>query len=190
METVAEQGETGTVELMVPMVDKETSESYKENDIANAKMKVVVDIGPSFTTRRQSTVKTVIGLMGVTQDPSDLQVLSATAMLNVDGEGMKDMRPYFRRKLIRLGALTPTDEEAAEMQAEAQNTPPDPQAELASALSAEAKAKGTKAQADTALAAAKTEESKAKTVKTLAEVDSSRTDNVIKQVNLLTGATQ
>jgi hypothetical protein len=52
------------------------------------------------------------------------------AMMNMEGEGISDVREYFRKQLVRLGVLKPTEEEAQEMQAmQAQAQQPTPEQE-------------------------------------------------------------
>jgi hypothetical protein len=88
------------------------------------------------------------------------------AMMNMEGEGLKDTRQYFRKKLVRMGAVEPTEEEMQEMQAEieAQGQQPDANEEL---LLAEAE----KSRSVALLNAAKIQETAAKTAKTMADID-------------------
>lgn len=190
MEVVGLQGDASMIELRRPMLDKKTGATIYENDIANADHSVVVDVGPSFTTRRDSTVRALTGMMQVigASDQALTGVLAATAVMNMDGEGLDDVRAYLRQRLIRQGVVKPNDAEKAELAEEQQNTPPDPQAEYLKAAAAEAAAKADKAQADTILAVAKAEQTKAETVETLSNVDGARQRQVIEAVNAITGA--
>lgn len=176
METVGEQGETSTITLMRPVIDPDTAETVVENDIVNAKMKVLVDVGPSFATRRDATVRALTGMMqSIGQaDPSTVQILAQAALMNMDGEGLGDLRDYFRQRLLRAGVLKPTDDEAKQMAEEQQNQPPDPQQKYFEAAAQNEAAKAIKAQADTALAVARAEETRAKTAETIAGIDTDR----------------
>jgi len=69
-----------------------------------------------------------------------------------------------------MGVVKPTDSEKEELAAEAQNTPPDPNAQYLQAAAQEAQAKAGKAQADTVLTIAKAEQSQAETAKTLSDM--------------------
>jgi hypothetical protein len=111
------------------------------------------------------------------------QVLSAMAMLNMEGEGIEDVRDYFRKKLLKMGVLKPTEVEAEEMAAAAQNAQPDPQAQYLQAASEEAIARASKAQADSILAVAKAEESRAKTTETLSKVSMNDQERVFALVD-------
>ena len=67
-------------------------------------------------------------MIQISDDPETRQVLTSMAMLNMEGEGIQNVRDYFRKKLVRIGVIKPTDEEIAEMQQQAQNAQPDPNA--------------------------------------------------------------
>ena len=173
MKGVASSGKTEPVELMKPVVNDEGEIEY-ENDMSCADYDVQVLVGPSSQTKRGATVRALTDMMTLTQDPEMTQVLSSMAMLNMDGEGIEDVRDYFRKKLLRMGVLKPTDTEAQELAMEAQNAKPDPQAQYLQAASEQAIAQASKAQADSILAVAKAEEARAKTTETLSKV--SQTD--------------
>jgi pantothenate kinase len=83
---------------------------------------------------------------------------------------MSEYRAYYRKILLHMGVLKPSDEEIKEMQAEQQNQQPDPNAQYLAAAAAGEVAKAGKAQADAELAKARAEESRATTLKTLTEV--------------------
>jgi hypothetical protein len=82
-----------------------------------------------------------------------------------------------------MGVLKPTDAEALEMAAAAQNAKPDPQAQYLQAASEEAIARASKAQADSILAVAKAEESRAKTTETLSKVSMNDQERVFALVD-------
>jgi len=130
--------------------------------------------------------------MTLTQDPETLQVLSSMVLMNLEGEGMTEARKYFRKKLLRMGVVEPTEKEAAELQAELQQlqSQPDANTMLAQSLAAEAQAKAQKAQADTELALARSEEARAKTADTLAGIDIKQRDSVLNAVDKIRQAGQ
>lgn len=171
MKTLGSGGETGTVELMQPMYDQKASKVVRQNDITKARYDVNVDVGPSSSSRRAATVRALTGMMSLSQDPQTLSVLQAATMMNIEGEGLADIRDYFRKNLVRMGVVKPTDSEKEELAAEAQSTPPDPNAQYLQAAAQEAQAKAGKAQADTVLTIAKAEQSRAETAKTLSDME-------------------
>ena len=192
MKGVGDQNQMSTIELAKPMLNSETGALEYHNDLTQAKFDVRVDVGPSSVSKRAATVRALTGMMTITQDPETLQVLGAMAMMNMEGEGIQDVRKYFRNKLLRMGVLEPTDLELEEMakEAAARAEQPDPQAILAQALAIESQAKAQKAQADTEYTLARAEETRAKTIDTLAGVDIKARDAVVKTAEQLRQATQ
>ena len=192
MKGLGPQNEMSTIELARPVLNPDTGALEYENDMTRAKFDVRVDVGPSSASKRAATVRALTGMMTITQDPETLQVLSAMAMMNMEGEGIKDVRAYFRKKLLRMGVLEPTEQElqqlAEEASAAAQQV--DPQAALAQALAIESQAKAQKAQADTEYTLARAEETRAKTIDTLAGVDIKSRDAVVRTAEQLRQATQ
>jgi hypothetical protein len=189
MKTVHESGKMEPIELLKPVVNEEGEIEY-ENDMSSAEYDVVVSVGPSSATKRQATVRALTDMMTMTQDPEMTQVLSAMAMLNMEGEGINDVREYFRKKLLTMGVLKPTEAEAQEMAAAAQNAQPDPQAQYLQAASEEAIARASKAQADSILAVAKAEEARAKTTETLSKVSTTDQDRIFALADRLTQPAQ
>jgi len=182
---VGENGKMEPVELMKPIVNEEGEIEY-ENDLSGADYDVQVLVGPASSTKRQATVRALTDMMTMTQDPELTQVLSAMAMLNMEGEGISDVRDYFRLKLLRMGVLKPTEAEAQQLAQEAQNVKPDPQAQYLQAASEEAIARASKAQADSILAVAKAEEARAKTTETLSKVSTTDQDRIFALADRLT----
>jgi len=189
MKTVHESGKMEPIELMKPVVNEEGEIEY-ENDMSSAEYDVVVNVGPASSTKRLATVRALTDMMTMTQDPEMTQVLSAMAMLNMEGEGISDVRDYFRKKLLMMGVLKPTEAEAQEMAIAAQNAQPDPQAQYLQAASEEAIARASKAQADSILAVAKAEEARAKTTETLSKVSTTDQDRIFALADRLTQPAQ
>lgn len=177
MKSVSYDGATGTVELRKPMMSEEGA--VLENDLSTAKFDVAVDVGPSSNSKRSATVRALMGMMAITTDPETLQVLNAMAMMNMEGEGIEDARGFFRKKLVRMGVVQPTEEEKVEMAEEAAAAKPDPNTVYLQAAAQEAEAKAVKARADTISTIADAEKTKAETVKIAQEIDVSRQDQAI-----------
>lgn len=171
MKVITENGETDSVTLMQPMVDQETGEVKMANDLGAAKFDVDVDVGPSSSSKRAATVRALTGMMQITQDPETLQVLGAMAMMNMEGEGVSEVQNYFRQRLIRMGVVKPTEQEAEAMMAEmeARGQQQDPNAIFLQAAAEEAVAKAAKARADTIKTVADAELSRARTAETMAK---------------------
>ena len=183
------QNELSTIELGKPVLNQETGEVEYENDLSKAKFDVAVDVGPSSESKRAATVRSLMGMMQLATDPETQQVLASMAMMNMEGEGISDVRDFFRKRLIRMGVIKPTEVEQQELVQELQQaqSQPDPQATYLQAAAQEATAKAGKAQADAQLTLAKTEETKAKTAETLANIDQSARSNVVDTAKKLQG---
>ena len=171
MKTIAPTGEAGMVELMRPTIDQETGAVVHENDLSSATFDVVAEVGPSSSSKRAATVRALTGMLQITQDPETQQVITAMAMMNMEGEGISDANAYFRKKLLRMGVVKPTDDEAEELMAEMQGQPHDPNAVYLQAAAEEATAKAAQARASTVKTVADAELSRAKTLETLSQVD-------------------
>ena len=171
MKTIAPTGEAGMVELMQPSIDQETGEMVMANDLTSATFDVIADVGPSSSTKRQATVRALTGMLQITQDPETAQVITAMAMMNMEGEGISDANAYFRKKLLRMGVVKPTDMEAEELMAEMQGKPQDPNAMYLQAAAENETAKAAKARADTVETVASAELKRAQTLETLGKVD-------------------
>jgi len=171
MKTIAPTGEAGMVELMQPMIDPETGSMMMANDLSEATFDVVSQVGPSSSSKRAATVRALTGMLQITQDPETAQVLTAMAMMNMEGEGIQDANAYFRKKLLRMGVVKPTDDEAQQLMEEMQGQPQDPNAMYLQAAAEEATAKAAKARADTVETVASAELKRAQTLETLGKVE-------------------
>jgi hypothetical protein len=128
MKGVGEQDEVTSIELMRPMM--RDGEQETDNDLSEADFDVAVTVGPTSDSRRAATVRAITGMLAITSDPETAKVLQAMAMMNMEGEGISEVREYFRKQLVRMGVLKPTEEEAQEMQAmQAQAQQPTPEQE-------------------------------------------------------------
>jgi len=169
MKRVNENQITSSSMLMEPGID-EKGEATFLNDLGMADLDVSVEVGPSSSSKRAATVRAITGMMQVTSDPETLQVLNAIGMMNMEGEGLSDVREYFRKKLVAMGAVEPTEDDKAAMEAQAEaNAEPDANTQFLQASAMEAQAKAQKAQADTVKTLADAELSKAKTANTEAD---------------------
>jgi hypothetical protein len=171
MKTIAPTGEASVIELMKPMIDPETGAVVMENDLSSATFDVVSEVGPSSSSKRAATVRALTGMLQITTDPETAQVLTAMAMMNMEGEGVGDANAYFRKKLLRMGVVQPTDKEAEELMAEMQGKPQDPNAMYLQAAAENEMAKAAKARADTVETVASAELKRAQTLETLGKVE-------------------
>ncbi|HCA5022808.1 TPA: hypothetical protein MW161_000546 [Acinetobacter baumannii] len=188
MKMIGRQDEVDSVELARPVIGENGIEY--ENDLTKASFDVTVDVGPTSSSRRAATVRALTALLPYTSDPQDMKVLQSMIYMNMEGEGIKDFRNYYRKYLVQLGVVEPTDEEQQEMMAAAQNQPPDPNAQYLEAAAEEASAKAQKAKADTIKVVADAEKTRAETAATLAKMDRDDQQATLDMVQQINQATQ
>lgn len=182
------QDQIEAAELMKPVVNGKTGAIEYENDLEKANFDVVVSIGPTSRSKRQATLRSLTNMIQISDDPETRQVLTSMAMMNMEGEGIEPIREYFRKKLVKIGVIDPTDEDKAEMLDMEQNQPQDPNAIYLQAAAEEAMAKASQARASVIKTVADSELTKAKTIETLGKVDASSQDQALKMVGVLGGA--
>ena len=180
MKVLNAEYEASQVELGKPRLDQETGEIKYDNDLKEASYDIAVSVGPSSSSKRAATVRALTGMMQMTQDPETLTILSSMAMMNMEGEGLTDIRKFYREKLVKMGVIMPSEEEARQLLEEAQNAEPDANTLYLQSAAQNEMAKAEKAKADTLLQIARAEETKADTMKTLSEVRSQGQDRMIK----------
>lgn len=192
MKVIDSTGETSSVVMNEPAHDPDTATDFLRNDLTKSNMEVDVDVGPSSSSKRAATVRALMGMKQGTTDPETIAVLDGLIMMNIEGEGLTDARQYFRRKLVRMGVVKPSEEEAAQMQAEAANAQPDPQsqyllaaAEQATADAALGRAKTVDTVASADLKRAQTDETRAKTAETYAKTMGEHNDQQIASAQAL-----
>lgn len=152
------------LELMQPFSDKETGDIKTKNDFSRVSLDVTVNVGPSSTSRRSATVNALTSMLAVTKDPETAKILNSLIISNMDGEGLKDVRDYYRKQLVTAGVIRPTEKEKMEMMAAEQkrDSQQDPNSLFLTSMAEEATAKAAKARADTVnvIADAKLKEAK------------------------------
>ena len=191
MKVIGRTEEVSTVELMRPKVS-ETGEVIMENDLSRAKFDVNVDVGPSSSSKRAATVRALTGMMAITDDPQTKQVLQAMAMMNMEGEGIGEVRDFFRKQLLRLGVVKPTEQEAEMLaqEQEMQGQQQDPNAIFLQAAAEEATAKAAQARASVIKTVADAGLAKAKTAETLAKTGVEQQNMVMTEIEAAQQAAQ
>lgn len=186
MKGIGVSGELETIQLSKPMLTAE-GEMVVENDLSEAQFDVAVDVGPSSSSRRSATVRALTGMMAITNDPETQQVLQAMAMMNLEGEGVADVREFFRKKLIRMGVVKPTQQELDELMAELEAKGQDPNAIFLAAAAEEAQAKAAKARADVVKTLADADLAQARTIETLNKTDAETVGKDIDNIRAMQG---
>lgn len=178
MKRVGPQGETSVAVLREDVLDEKTGKLTTRNDLSRANFDVIASVGPSFESKRNATVRTLMGMMPLVTDPADSKVLQAVILQNIEGEGLGDVNEYYRKQLVQLGVNKPTEEEEQEMAAAAQEQAPDPQAEFLASEAAKNLAMAEKLKADTAQALANAD-------KTVAQTENVDADTALKEAETL-----
>lgn len=170
MKIVSDDMDTDMIQIMKPTVE-DSGKVSTANDLSRADFDVTVDVGPSSSSKRSATVRALTGMLAITSDPETQQVLQAMTMMNMEGEGIWEVRDFFRKKLLRLGVVKPTDAEKEELLAELHGKPEDPNAIFIKAAAEEAVAKASKARADVVETIADAELKRAKTAETISNIE-------------------
>jgi len=181
MKVVDEQDQVEFVE-MGRRVLGDDGKPQIEADIANAKFDITIDIGPTSASKRSSTVRALTQMLPLLADPQDQKVVSAFALMNMEGEGISQINKYFRKQMVEIGVIEPTDEEAKDMADAKAQQKPDPNAVYLEAEARKADAQAIESKADTTKALADAEYAKARAAKTLAEISNAERDSVTNAV--------
>ncbi len=171
MKTVDDQEQVDYVDIGRKVLDQ-NGEPVAEGDLKRAKFDVSVNIGPTSTSKRNATVRALTQMLPLVADPNDQKVISSMVMMNMEGEGIQPVREYYRRQLVQMGVIEPTEQEQQEMEAAAQQgSQPTPEQQYVMAETQKALADTQKVIAETEETKANTENKRANTVKTLEDID-------------------
>jgi len=168
---------------LVKLVQQTTVDGVSKvrNDVTRGRYAVVADVTEATATRRDKTVRA--SMMGAQQAASmgNQELGNAflmTAVLNMDGEGISDLKKWVRAKAVVMGLVEPTPEEAQKQAELAQQAKPDPSQMLAEAqvMLAESQAmlnqaRAAETQAKLAKVPLEAEKLEADTVKTLTDAE-------------------
>ena len=172
VETMTEDGDDGQAVLLEAVTDPATGVFHIRNDFTRGRYKVIADVTEATATRRDKTVKGALNIAEKANMVGDAELGQAaiiTAVMNMDGEGIDDLRAFARTKALALGLAKPNEEEQAAAEEAAQNAEPDP---TTIALQAQAQAYEAGAVKDLELAkkaTADTALSQAKAIETMAD---------------------
>lgn len=153
MRTMNRDGTEDQVVLKEPGKDKQGN-TIINNDLGSGRYDVIVDVGPSFNTKRDKTVRALLGILQFIEDPSMKAAVVGMIMQNVDGEGMDELRAFARKGLVAAGVIKPTEEEEAQLEEAAAQQKPSAQDQflMASASEVESKIALNQANAEKSLA--------------------------------------
>lgn len=194
---VNEDGTDDIALMNAQIVDRQTGNVVALNDLSTGRYDVTVDVGPSYTARRDATVSTLTQVLQamLPQDPMR-PVIQGIILDNLDGEGMDDFKEFNRKQLLTTGAVKPRNQKEQQIVQQAQmaaQNQPDPNMVLAQAQMVAAQAEAQKAQNETAQVQIKAfsaqqdaQLSQAQVVKTLADAkatDAKSVQDALKVLN-------
>ncbi|WP_371357038.1 portal protein [Salmonella enterica] len=193
---VNEDGTDDIALMNAQVVDRQTGQVVALNDLSTGRYDVTVDVGPSYTARRDATVAALTNVLNtmLPQDP-EAGIIRGLIMDNMDGEGLDDYKEYNRNKLLTAGVVKPRNAKEQQIVQQAQmaaQSQQDPSALIAKAQIIAAQAEQQKAQNETAQTQIKAftaqqdaMESQASTVYKLAQARNINDKAVMEAIRLL-----
>lgn len=120
MRIVNEDGTDDVALMNGAVVDRQTGEEVALNDLSQGNYEVTVDVGQSFATRRNATVKSLLSMLALIPPGTPKHDLVSSMILdNMDGEGIDDLKEYNRNQLLLSGVIKPRTPEEKQMVAQA-----------------------------------------------------------------------
>ncbi|MCK6946281.1 portal protein [Enterobacter bugandensis] len=150
---VNEDGTDDIALMNAQVVDRQTGRVVALNDLSTGRYDVTVDVGPSYTARRDATVSVLTNVLS-TMLPNDPMrpAIQGIILDNIDGEGLDDFKEYNRNQLLTSGIVKPRNEKEQQIVMQAQQAAanqPNPEMVLAQAQMVAAQAEEKKADNET-----------------------------------------
>ncbi|WP_105679516.1 portal protein [Cronobacter dublinensis] len=193
---VNEDGTDDIALMNAAVKDQQTGQMVALNDLSTGRYDVTVDVGPSYTARRDATISTLSQILQnmLPTDPMRPAIMGII-IDNMDGEGLDDFKEYNRSQLLTSGVVKPRNQkEQAVVQQAQQAAQGQPSADIIAAMAqdklanaelqkaaneqADIQVKAYKAQTDAQVAAAKV-------VEILASADSQKKKDIREALQLL-----
>lgn len=150
---VNEDGTDDIALMNAHVVDRQTGQVVALNDLSTGRYDVTVDVGPSYTARRDATVSVLTNVLS-TMLPNDPMrpAIQGIILDNIDGEGLDDFKEYNRNQLLTSGIVKPRNEKEQQIVMQAQHAAanqPNPEMLIAQANLVAAQAEEKKADNET-----------------------------------------
>jgi len=175
MKVINKEGESSIIKLGIPYNNE--GELTYDNDLSNANFSVNVDIGPATSSKKNAIVNNLSKALAASNDKETQFILSSLMIMNMEGEALEDIKPYFRKKLLKLGAVQPTKEEEEELMDEANNMEPSAEDTYLKSEAQKNISSVQKNEADTLKSVEQTNKIKAETVEILEGIE--RENNLV-----------
>lgn len=150
---VNEDGTDDIALMNAQVVDRQTGNVVALNDLSTGRYDVTVDVGPSYTARRDATVSVLTNVLS-TMLPNDPMrpAIQGIILDNIDGEGLDDFKEYNRNQLLTSGIAKPRNDKEQQVVQQAQmaaQSQPNPEMVIAQANLVAAQAEEKKADNET-----------------------------------------
>jgi len=146
---VNEDGTDDIALMNAQVVDRQTGRVVALNDLSTGRYDVTVDVGPSYTARRDATVSVLTNVLNSMLPTDPLRpAIQGIIMDNLDGEGLEDFKEFNRKQLLTSGIAKPRNQEEQQIVQQAQMAAqgqPNPEMVLAQAQMVAAEAENKKA---------------------------------------------
>ncbi len=146
---VNEDGTDDIALMNAQVVDRQTGRVVALNDLSTGRYDVTVDVGPSYTARRDATVSVLTDVLNSMLPNDPLRpAIQGVIVDNLDGEGMEDIKEFNRKQLLTSGIAKPRNQEEQQIVQQAQmaaQSQPNPEMVLAQAQMVAAEAENKKA---------------------------------------------
>ncbi|EGJ9503513.1 portal protein, partial [Escherichia coli] len=161
------------------VVDRQTGAVVALNDLSVGRYDVTVDVGPSYTARRDATVSVLTNVLSSMLPTDPMRpAIQGIILDNIDGEGLDDFKEYNRNQLLISGIAKPRNEKEQQIVQQAQMVAAQAEAQKATNETAQTQIKAFTAQQDAM-------ESQANTVYKLAQARNIDDKAVMEAIRLL-----
>lgn len=123
---LGEDGAEEYAQLYGEVLDQQSGQVVKVNDLSRGRYDVTVTVGPTFATQRMEAAELLTNIMQ--SAPDTAPILADLVVKNMDGPGTDEASKRLRRLAIKNGLVPATDEDKEDEQKNP--TPPNPMAEL------------------------------------------------------------
>jgi len=179
MRTISVDGQEDFVELNRPIQGQDGEIQY-ENDLAEGKYGVWVDVGPSYANRRDATIQALVQMLQYAGGDADTSnAITGMIIKNLDGEGISELQDWVRHRLVQSGVVKPTEEEQQQMSEQEQNQQPDPNTVYLLSAAEKERQLAVKAAADVEQTKANVDKIISETLKNFQSIQNDRYDQIL-----------
>ena len=108
---LGEDGAEKSVQLYEEVVDQQTGQVVKLNDLSRGKYDVAVTVGPSYATARMEAADQLLAIAQGNKDPAIGLLLTRFIVKNLDMPGATELEKPIKKMLIAQGLIEPEPDE-------------------------------------------------------------------------------